>query len=126
VLIRALEPVEGLDLMRARRAGPVRDARRVVAEAGLCRGPGNVGRALGISLAENQMPLSSGRLTIREGDDPRPVVWTPRVGVGAGGERYWRCVVRESAAVSGPRAHLAAGVAAPHPPHGGLRRDGGR
>lgn len=123
VLIRALEPIEGVDLMRARRAAP--DG-RLIAEAGLCRGPGNVGRALGLSLAENTVPLTSGRLTIREGDDPRPVVWTPRIGIAAGGERVWRCAVRDSAAVSGTRTDLARGALAPHPRHGGLRPGAGR
>jgi DNA-3-methyladenine glycosylase len=58
VLLRALEPVEGVGLMRARRDGRVR-----VADHELCRGPGNLSRAMGISIDLNRQPLTGGRLT---------------------------------------------------------------
>src|SRR6187401_57978 len=55
VLIRALEPLDGLELMQQRRrvasaGAPV----RAIAPHDLCRGPGNLTRALGITLAQNR------------------------------------------------------------------------
>jgi DNA-3-methyladenine glycosylase len=112
VLIRALEPVAGLPLMRQRRRH-----RRTgeVPDSALCRGPGNVGRAMGIGTAQNRAPLTGGALTIRAGEDARPVVWTPRIGITVASERYWRCAVRDSAAVSGVRDWLRRGRTAPWP-----------
>lgn len=73
VLIRALEPVEGIDLMRARRGREdVRD---------LTSGPGKLTQALGIGRAENGLDLVSSRLTISRGDAPAGVEATPRIGI---------------------------------------------
>src|SRR4029079_9903876 len=54
VLIRALEPLDGIELMTRRR---LRNGRRVDA-ADLCRGPGNLTQALGITLKQNRSDLS--------------------------------------------------------------------
>src|SRR5688500_9798113 len=54
VLIRALEPVDGIRLMEKRRAP---DGRRID-PADLCRGPGNLTRALGITLTDNLLDLT--------------------------------------------------------------------
>ena len=68
VLIRALEPLEGEDLMRRRRArGPGRRPASFSTPE-LCRGPGNLTRALGISLRDNQRDLTSGPLRIESRD----------------------------------------------------------
>jgi DNA-3-methyladenine glycosylase len=99
VLIRALEPLEGLDLMQRRRAG-----RAPVDVAALCRGPGNLTKALGISLAENTLPLTRPPLSIEDWGVPdRPVVWGPRIGIRVGTDRPWRCWVPGHACVSGRR-----------------------
>ena len=52
VLLRALEPLEGISLMRRRRSREGVDP-AAIAEHDLCRGPGNLSRALGITLSEN-------------------------------------------------------------------------
>ena len=98
VLIRALAPVEGLALMQKRRA-----PRGVeIPESALCRGPGNLTRALGISLKENQLDLTSGPLTIEDrGHRAGPVSWGSRVGIRVGVDRPWRCWITGHAAVSG-------------------------
>ena len=98
VLIRALAPVQGLRLMQTRRA-----PRGVqIAEADLCRGPGNLTRALGISLTENSLDLTSSRLRIEDrGRDPDGVIWGPRVGITIGTEHQWRCWIEGHPAVSG-------------------------
>ena len=97
VLIRALEPVEGLGLMRKRRA-----VTSEVADADLCRGPGNLTRAMGITLADNLRDLVSGPLVIEDhGHAVDEVSWGPRVGIRVGTERRWRCWVAGHPSVSG-------------------------
>lgn len=101
VLIRALEPLEGVALMRARHAAAGGAA---VADHDLCRGPGRLSRALGITLAQNRMPLTAGPLVILAGPAVSGAAWTRRIGLSRGGDRYWRCIATGSAAVSGARA----------------------
>ena len=102
VLIRALEPVDGEELMRRRRVrGTQRPARAVVSDD-LCRGPGNLTRALGISLRHNKLDLTSSSLRIEDRGLPsRDVAWTPRIGINVGVESEWRCVAVGSPALSG-------------------------
>ncbi|MGE5686794.1 MAG: DNA-3-methyladenine glycosylase [Gemmatimonadota bacterium] len=74
VLIRALEPLEGLDVMRRRRGG--------VPDQALCAGPARLCQALGITGVENGTSLIEGRVRILRGSGPRsPVSVTPRIGV---------------------------------------------
>ena len=99
VLIRALEPHEGVALMRRRRG------RAAIDDAGLCRGPGNLTVALGISEKLNRAPLTHGALTIEDhGLPPRVLAWSPRIGIRVGTTPRWRCFAADSAAVSGPRS----------------------
>jgi DNA-3-methyladenine glycosylase len=102
VLLRALEPVEGIDLMRVRRRIPDAPAWR------LCRGPGALCQALGVTRAHDGVDLTAGPLRILDAPavPPASVARTARIGVayaGADAQRPWRFLVRESAAVSGPR-----------------------
>ena len=103
VLLRALEPVAGLALMRARWRLPAG-----APDWRLCRGPGALCQALGITRAHNTEDLRRGPLRILAGD-PVPaarVARTPRIGVAHAGPdaaRPWRLVVRGSQAVSGRR-----------------------
>ena len=105
VLIRALEPVEGLAVMRRRRARAAwRRGRPPVSDHELCRGPGNLTCALGISLAENARTLSRRPLTIEDSGVRLPdVVWGPRVGISVGQDRPWRCAALHHPCVSGGR-----------------------
>jgi DNA-3-methyladenine glycosylase len=97
VLIRALEPVEGIALMQKRRA-------REVEVADLCRGPGNLTRAMGITLAENRLDLTSSHLAIEEhNNSPGRVAWGPRIGITVATDRPWRCWLVDNPSVSGPR-----------------------
>ena len=71
VLIRALEPLTGLALMRERRAG--RD---------LTGGPGKLTRALAITRAHNGADLTRGPLRILDAPaPPGPILTTPRIGI---------------------------------------------
>lgn len=113
VLLRALAPVEGEPLMRVRRFGTRTSPHAAHA---LCRGPGNLGRAMGITLAANRGSLTAGPLTIQDdGARDLAVVWTPRIGVSVGADRYWRCTVRDDRAVSGLRRWLREGRPSPTP-----------
>ena len=105
VLIRALEPVDGLALMRARRCRVRwRQGKPVPADHELCRGPGNLTAALGITLAQNTKSLTRGSLIIEDRGDHEPeVIWGPRIGISVGTEHPWRAVVAGSRAVSAQR-----------------------
>jgi len=103
VLIRALDPVDGIDLMRARRRLQEAPAWR------LCRGPGALCQAMGLTRAQDGADLVGSRLRILDAPPVPPprVARTARIGVdyaGADALRPWRFVVRESAAVSGRRS----------------------
>jgi DNA-3-methyladenine glycosylase len=76
VLIRALEPLEGVTTM-ARRRGVSVDARR------LASGPGNLTQALGLSLRDNGADLTRGPLVILPPGRPRDfkIARGPRVGI---------------------------------------------
>ena len=98
VLIRALEPVEGVALMMKRRAPD----RRHVAEHDLCRGPGNLTRALGITLADNRLDLCDSSLVVEDrGFAVSGVEWGPRIGIRVGVDRPWRCWISGNRSVSG-------------------------
>lgn len=99
VLVRALEPFDGFDLMRRRRG-------EGTSETDLCRGPGNLTRAMGIRLEDNREDLCGKRLFIEDRDlEPPEIAWTPRIGITVGTEHHWRCHVVGSSAVSGRRNH---------------------
>jgi DNA-3-methyladenine glycosylase len=102
VLIRALEPIEGIPLMRLRRAATA--GARELPVHDLCRGPGNLSRALGISLAHNRLDLEGRSLFLEDRGLPvGRVAWSTRIGITVGTEHRWRCYVEDSAAVSGAR-----------------------
>ena len=102
VLIRALEPLEGLGLMRRRRGrAPWRKGKAPVPDHELCRGPGNLCRAMGITLADNLRPLTRGLLTIQDrGVRHHEIVWDPRIGIRVGTDKMWRATVQGHASVS--------------------------
>ena len=99
VLIRALAPLDGIPLMLKRRANG-----KAIHEAELCRGPGNLTKALGISLKENRLDLTSSRLWIEDrGLDAGRLRWGTRIGITRGADRPWRCWSAGHASVSGRR-----------------------
>jgi DNA-3-methyladenine glycosylase len=105
VLIRALEPLDGEAIMRRRRAQGTERRPEEFTTAELCRGPGNLSRALAITLGENRLDLTASALRIEDRGLPaREVVWGPRVGINVGVEHAWRCHAAGSAAVSAFKA----------------------
>ena len=104
VLIRAISPLDGIPTMRRRR-GRLGKGRRFSAGTSrtpdLCRGPGNVTMAMGITLAENTLDLVGDRLFIEDRRMPAPpIVWDHRVGISAGTELLWRAYIGAHPAVS--------------------------
>ena len=110
VLIRALDPLEGLEVMRRRRAHHMKGRRRSVEPSAwssheLCRGPGNLTMAMGITLAENRVDLLGHRLFIEDrGIRLGPLAWGPRIGIKVGTEHPWRLFVAGHPAVSGSKS----------------------
>lgn len=104
VLIRALEPSEGLDLMRARRLRHAPGRKDPMPDVALCRGPGNLTRALAIDLRQNRGDLTGRRLFMEDvGETRGPLAWGPRLGIRVGLDRPWRVYVQGHPSVSGRR-----------------------
>ncbi len=82
VLLRALEPLEGLAEMRARR-GPVADRL-------LCAGPGRLGQALGIGAAQDGLAFDAPRFGLGPRIAPVTLLVGPRIGISRAAERPWR------------------------------------
>lgn len=98
VLIRALEPLEGLDLMRYRRG--------LVRPEDLCSGPGKLTQAMGIDVELNGSLLTEGPIGI-EPPAARAVVprlvTGPRIGITKAADLPWRFCDADSRHVSRPR-----------------------
>jgi DNA-3-methyladenine glycosylase len=96
VLLRALEPLDGLDAMRAARGG--------VRDRDLCRGPARLCQALGITGAADGADLVTGDrgLTIVDDGTPPPAepAVGPRIGITRGADHPWRWWVPGSPLVS--------------------------
>jgi DNA-3-methyladenine glycosylase len=105
VLLRALAPLEGVDVMRRRRSREAKGRRTLhsamLGEDDLCRGPGNLTMAMGITLAENCTDLLGNRLFVEDhGIREQPISWSPRIGIRIGVDRLWRAYATGSPAVS--------------------------
>jgi DNA-3-methyladenine glycosylase len=89
VLVRALEPLEGVDIMQRNRGRTGRD--------GLTSGPGNLCRALGIDVSMNGADLRTGPLRVMEpaSGDPLPYATTRRIGISTATGLHWRFVAEE-------------------------------
>jgi DNA-3-methyladenine glycosylase len=96
VLIRALEPVSGIDLMRTRRG----------AERGLhqlANGPGKLTLAMGITRHHNGVDVTRGSLVVRDATDARKIEIevTPRIGITQSADLPLRFVMAGNEFVSG-------------------------
>jgi DNA-3-methyladenine glycosylase len=109
VLIRALEPAHGIDVMRTRRG--LDDPRL------LCSGPGRLCQALGITGAHDGLSLAEPPFELRGREGEPDVVVGPRVGITKAAEQPWRYALAGSRFVSGKRPR--AGSASREPPRRG-------
>lgn len=92
VLIRALNPLEGTELMAERRG-----------KLDLCTGPGKLTQALGIKMYQDGHDLTRDPLTIRWGELPEgEIVSTTRIGISRGTELPYRYLVTSDPNVSVP------------------------
>lgn len=95
VLLRALEPVAGTDVMLARRG--VEDPRL------LCAGPGRLAEALGITGADDGAALDEPPFELLPPERAPEIVTGPRVGISRAVDLPWRYSLKGSAFVSRPR-----------------------
>ena len=93
-LIRALEPLDGVEPMRRRRG--------VERFEDLCNGPGKLTQALGIGLDLNGTPLIGGPIEILPRTAVPDIVTGTRIGITKAVELPWRFCDAESASVSRP------------------------
>ncbi len=99
VLVRALEPLSGIPLMKARRP-------RAKSHRDLANGPGKLCGALGIGKETNRLPLQGGPLVIREGRTyaDSEIAVTARVGITRSVDWPLRWIVKDNPHVSrGPK-----------------------
>ncbi|HZK18402.1 MAG TPA: DNA-3-methyladenine glycosylase [Clostridia bacterium] len=94
VLVRALEPVKGISLMRVRR-----NRKR---KKNLCKGPGCLTQAMGITMEHNNMDLTGETLFVTKGKDKSPenIVVTTRVGISKGADLPLRFYIMDSPYIS--------------------------
>jgi DNA-3-methyladenine glycosylase len=95
VLLRALEPTQGIEEMRRRRG--LEDLRR------LCSGPGSLTQALGIDKSHDGRPLDRPPFELTLGAEPADVVVGPRIGITKAAALPRRYSLRSSPYVSRPR-----------------------
>ena len=102
VLIRALEPIEGIDVMLAR-------TNKKILDNTLTRGPGNVSKALGIVTSHTGTSLLGDEIFIAKDDyslKKKDIVTSPRIGVDYAGEDaklLYRFSIKDNPYVSGKR-----------------------
>ena len=82
ILLRAIEPTDGIEIMRARRG--LEDIRT------LCSGPGKLGQALGIDRSLDGKPLSRKPFRLILGHAPAELLIGPRIGITKAAEVPWR------------------------------------
>ena len=95
VLLRALEPTAGLEVMRERRG--------VDDPSLLAAGPGRLTEALGITQAHDGLDLRRAPFALEPPPRPPRVIESPRVGITRATDRPWRYSLAGSSFVSRPR-----------------------
>ena len=95
VLIRAIEPLDGLSAMHKRRDG-IDDPRL------LCAGPGRLCEAMGVTVAQNGLPLDRAPFDLRARHDKPQIVTGPRIGITKAVEKPWRFGLKGSRYLSKP------------------------
>jgi len=94
VLIRALEPTQGLAAMRRRRG--------LAEERALCSGPGKLCEALGVTIRHSGLPLDRAPFELRARPAKPDIVVGPRIGITKAVEHPWRYGLAGSKFLSKP------------------------
>jgi len=92
VLIRALEPVQGIEIMMQRR-----NTNKI---ENLCNGPGKLTQAFGITKEHNNQSLFTGELQIHNSREKPEIGASKRIGLSAGGELELRFFIKGNSFVS--------------------------
>lgn len=92
VLIRALQPTDGLDLMKMRR--------NTYDEKNLCNGPAKLVQAMGITKLHGGTRLNEGVIRLQPGIAPELVVQTTRIGISKAVDQPWRFYIADNPFVS--------------------------
>jgi len=94
ILIRAIEPAEGLAAMRRRR--------ELLEPRDLCSGPGKLCEALGVTIAHNGLPLDRAPFELRARAATPEIVVGPRIGITKAADYPWRYGLKGSKFLSKP------------------------
>ncbi len=94
VLIRAIKPIKGIDIMRKRR--------QLLDDKRLCAGPGRVCQALGITQKENGLSLNSECCFLEPRKNPVNILVGPRIGITKATKTAWRFGLEGSPYLSRP------------------------
>ncbi|AOF94149.1 DNA-3-methyladenine glycosylase [Sinorhizobium sp. RAC02] len=94
VLIRALEPTHGLGAMMERRS--ITEARK------LCAGPGNLCKALGVTVGMNGLSVFHAPFSLKPPSEAPVSASGVRIGISKAAERPWRFAVKGSPSLSRP------------------------
>lgn len=102
VLIRALEPLDGMEIMKERM--------HTEKSVGITRGPGKLSKAMAIDRSDNGQSLVDGTLWVEEGQRvvKSKVVASPRIGIdyaGVDAALPWRFFIKDNPWVSGPKVN---------------------
>ncbi|MGH7195485.1 MAG: DNA-3-methyladenine glycosylase [Candidatus Saccharimonadales bacterium] len=99
VLIRALEPIEGLALMRLKRGS------KITNDTNLCNGPAKLCQAFGIDKSLNGHDLNHAplKLIIKPPLDQLIITTTTRIGISRNQDTPWRFFIKHNSYVSRPR-----------------------
>jgi DNA-3-methyladenine glycosylase len=94
ILIRALQPIQGIELMRRRRGD--------VSDINLANGPAKLVEALGIPFSLNASMINTGPIQLRPYETPKQITTRPRVGITKAAEWPWRYYITGNRFVSRP------------------------
>jgi DNA-3-methyladenine glycosylase len=101
VLLRAAEPIEGIEIMLKNRYGT--QFSHLAAVRGLCNGPGKLAQAMGIfdtSLSGKILNKSSILLEAGQPVEPSDMISAPRIGITKAVEQPWRFYIKNNPYVS--------------------------
>ena len=104
VLIRAIEPISGIEYMKQSRTSDVLE--------NLCKGPANLSKAFGFSLKDNNTSLLSSKLFIKEYQDfkDKDITVSKRIGIKKSADLPLRFFIKDNIFVSGRNVKKIRGI----------------